>query len=118
MRLNNAAADGQPKAGAVPVPVAVQPDQWFQHALPEAFAHADGVFIAQVARLDQLPEAERLKPEQVVADIAATGKPAFYEPTANDIVAKLKPLVKSGDVVVVFSNGGFDGIHDKLLGSL
>jgi UDP-N-acetylmuramate: L-alanyl-gamma-D-glutamyl-meso-diaminopimelate ligase len=90
----------------------------FQHALPEAFEDADGVFIAQVARLDQLPENERLKPEQVVADIAATGKPAFYEPTAGDIVAKLKPLVKSGDVVVVFSNGGFDGIHDRLLRSL
>jgi UDP-N-acetylmuramate: L-alanyl-gamma-D-glutamyl-meso-diaminopimelate ligase len=90
----------------------------FQHALPAAFVDADGVFIAQVARLEQIPEAERLRPEQVVADIAAAGKPAFYEPTADAIVAKLKPLVKSGDVVVVFSNGGFDGIHGKLLNSL
>ncbi|MFM8364325.1 MAG: UDP-N-acetylmuramate:L-alanyl-gamma-D-glutamyl-meso-diaminopimelate ligase, partial [Verrucomicrobiota bacterium] len=63
----------------------------------------------------QLPENERLNPERVVADIAATGKPAFYEPTADSIVARLKPLAKSGDVVVVFSNGGFDGIHAKLL---
>jgi UDP-N-acetylmuramate: L-alanyl-gamma-D-glutamyl-meso-diaminopimelate ligase len=90
----------------------------FQQALAEAFADADGVFIAQVARLDQLPENDRLKPEQVVADIAATGKPAFYEPTADAIVAKLKPLVQSGDLVVVFSNGGFDGIHEKLLKQL
>ena len=87
----------------------------FQHDLPAAFAEADGVFIAQVARLDQLPPAERLDPERVVSDIAATGKPAFYEPTADSIVARLKPLAKSGDVVVVFSNGGFDGIHSKLL---
>lgn len=87
----------------------------FQHDLPKAFERADGVFIAQVARLDQLPEDQRLDPERVVADIAAMGKPAFYEPTADDIVGKLKPLVKSGDVVVVFSNGGFDGIHKKLL---
>lgn len=87
----------------------------FQHELPKAFAQADGVFLAQVARLDQLPVDERLHPEQVIADIAATGKPAFYEPTADDIVAKLAPLAKSGDVVVVFSNGGFDGIHQKLL---
>lgn len=90
----------------------------FQHTLPAAFEHADGVFIAQVARLDQLPEAERLDPERVVADIAATGKPAFYEPTADTIVTRLKTLAGPGDVVVVFSNGGFDGIHDKLLGQL
>ena len=87
----------------------------FQHALPEAFSGADGVFIAQVARLDQLAEADRLDPERVVADIAATGKPAFYEPTAGAIVARLDPLARSGDLVVVFSNGGFDGIHTKLL---
>ena len=65
-----------------------------------------------------MPENERLKPNQVVADIAATGKPAFYEPTADSIIDRLKPLAKSGDVVVVFSNGGFDGIHQKLLDRL
>lgn len=87
----------------------------FQHDLPAAFGQADGVFIAQVARLEQLPENERLDPEKVVADIAASGKPAFYEPTADDIIERLKPLTASGDVVAVFSNGGFDGIHSKLL---
>lgn len=90
----------------------------FQHDLPAAFAEADGVFISQVARLDQLPANERLDPERVVADIAATGKPAFYEPTADSIIARLKPLAQSGDVVIVFSNGGFDGIHAKLLNLL
>jgi UDP-N-acetylmuramate: L-alanyl-gamma-D-glutamyl-meso-diaminopimelate ligase len=90
----------------------------FQHALPAAFEDAHGVFIAQVARLDQLPEHDRLNPGQVVADIAAAGKPAFYEPTADSIVEKLKPLAQSGDLVVVFSNGGFDGIHEKLLRNL
>jgi UDP-N-acetylmuramate: L-alanyl-gamma-D-glutamyl-meso-diaminopimelate ligase len=90
----------------------------FQDDLPRAFVDADGVFIARVARLDQLPEADRLNPEKVVADIAAQGKPAYYEPTADDIVAKLAPLAQEGDVVVVFSNGGFDGIHQKLLDRL
>lgn len=90
----------------------------FQDALPQAFVDADGVFIARVARLDQLPEADRLNPEKVVTDIAAQGKPAYYEPTADDIVAKLAPLAQEGDVVVVFSNGGFDGIHQKLLDRL
>ncbi len=87
----------------------------FQQSLPAAFVDADGVFIAQIARLEQIPEAERLNPERVVADIVATGRPAFYEPTADAIVERLQPLAAEGDIVVVFSNGGFDGIHSKLL---
>lgn len=87
----------------------------FQHELPAALAVADGVFVAQVAKLEQIPAADRLNPEQVVADIAKTGIPAFYEKDADAIVAKLKPLLKAGDVVAVFSNGGFGGIHQKLL---
>jgi UDP-N-acetylmuramate: L-alanyl-gamma-D-glutamyl-meso-diaminopimelate ligase len=87
----------------------------FQDDLPKAFADADGVFISQIARLDQLPENERLNPERVVSDIAASGRPAFYEATADSIIERLKPLVKTGDIIVVFSNGDFDGIHQKLL---
>jgi len=90
----------------------------FQNELPAAFSGAAGVFIAEVARLDQIPENERLNPARVVSDIAAQGKPAFYEPTADAIVARLGPLAKSGDIVAVFSNGGFDGIHQKLLDRL
>jgi UDP-N-acetylmuramate: L-alanyl-gamma-D-glutamyl-meso-diaminopimelate ligase len=87
----------------------------FQKDLPAALALADGVFVAQVAALEQIPVNERLHPEQVVADINAAGVPAYYEPDATAIVAKLNPLLKPGDVVVVFSNGGFGGIHQKLL---
>ena len=87
----------------------------FQHELPEALKHADGVFIAEVARLEQIPEAERLHPEQMVKDIAKDGRPAFYEKNADAIVDRIAPLLKKKDVVVVFSNGGFDNIHEKLL---
>jgi UDP-N-acetylmuramate: L-alanyl-gamma-D-glutamyl-meso-diaminopimelate ligase len=87
----------------------------FQKDLPAALALADGVFVAQVAALNQISAKERLNPEQVVADINAAGVPAYYEPDATAIVAKLNPLLKPGDVVVVFSNGGFGGIHQKLL---
>jgi UDP-N-acetylmuramate: L-alanyl-gamma-D-glutamyl-meso-diaminopimelate ligase len=87
----------------------------FQQQLPEALKVADGVFISQVARLDQIPEDQRLKPERVVAAIAEVGRPAFYEQNANAIVDRIIPLLKPKDVVVVFSNGGFDNIHEKLL---
>ncbi|MFN2508987.1 MAG: UDP-N-acetylmuramate:L-alanyl-gamma-D-glutamyl-meso-diaminopimelate ligase [Chthoniobacterales bacterium] len=90
----------------------------FQRQLPDALKLADGVFISQVARLEQIPEAERLNPEAVVEAIAASGRPAFYEPDAAHIVDRLVPLLQPKDVVAVFSNGGFDGIHEKILSRL
>jgi len=87
----------------------------FQQQLPEALKLADGVFISQVAKLEQIPENERLKPERVVAAIARAGRPAFYEQNADAIVERIVPLLQPKDVVVVFSNGGFDNIHEKLL---
>jgi len=87
----------------------------FQSELPEAFQHADGVFISEVARLDQIPEKERLRPEAVVKAISKNGRPAFYEKNADTIVDRIVPMLKAKDVVAVFSNGGFDNIHEKLL---
>ena len=90
----------------------------FQDQLARAFDDADGVVMARVAKLEQIPEGERLNPEKVVADIRAGGKEAFYENGTDDIVARARTLAKPGDVIVVFSNGGFDGIHAKLLAAL
>ena len=90
----------------------------FQDQLAGAFEHADGVVMARVAKLEQIPEGERLKPEAVVDAIRASGKPAFYEDGTAAIIARTKELARPGDMVVVFSNGGFDGIHTKLLAEL
>jgi len=90
----------------------------FQSTLPEALKLADGVILAQVARLEQLPPDDRLDPERVVQTIQACGIPAFYEPHVDDILHRVKPLAKPGDVIVVFSNGGFEGIHQRLLTEL
>jgi len=90
----------------------------FQQQLPDALRVADGVFIAQVAKLEQIPQEERLKPEAVVDAIAAAGRPAFYEENANAIVDRIVPMLQPKDIVAVFSNGGFDNIHEKLLARL
>ena len=90
----------------------------FQSELAAALGLADGVIMAPVARLDQLPVNERLDPAKVIQTIKDAGKPAFYEASVDEIVKRVKPLASSGDAVVVFSNGGFGGIHDKLLKEL
>ncbi len=90
----------------------------FQQQLPDALSIADGVILAEVARIEQVPPEDRLDPWKVVKSIQQTGKPAFYEAGINQIVERMKPLARPGDVIVVFSNGGFGGIHDKLLAAL
>ncbi len=87
----------------------------FQQQLSDALSLADGVFISAVSRLEQIPEAERLNPQRVVDAIVKSGRPAFYEKNADAIVDRLVPMVQQNDVVAVFSNGGFDSIHEKLL---
>src|SRR4029450_11275598 len=87
----------------------------FQDRLPEALQLADGIFISQVAALDQIPAAERLDPEGGVSAVAPAARPAYYERAAAAIIERIVPLLQPNDVVTVFSNGGFDGIHEKLL---
>jgi UDP-N-acetylmuramate: L-alanyl-gamma-D-glutamyl-meso-diaminopimelate ligase len=90
----------------------------FQSELVSAFADADAVVVAEVARLEQLPAEQRLDPPRLMAEIRASGKPAEYLPTADAIVDHLKKHTSGGDVVCVFSNGGFGGIHAKLQSAL
>jgi UDP-N-acetylmuramate: L-alanyl-gamma-D-glutamyl-meso-diaminopimelate ligase len=87
----------------------------FQDELAASFADANSVVVAQVARLELLAPEERLDPEKLMQQLAAAGKPAAYLPDADAIVAHVAKNVQGGDVVVVFSNGGFGGIHGKLL---
>ncbi len=90
----------------------------FQRALPDALEGADGIFLADVARKDQLPASDRLDPEKVIEDLRRKGRPAFFESDARAITNRIATLVQQGDVLAVFSNGGFDGIHEKLSAAL
>jgi UDP-N-acetylmuramate: L-alanyl-gamma-D-glutamyl-meso-diaminopimelate ligase len=87
----------------------------FQEELPRALQLADAVVIAQVAALEQIPVKERLHPEAVMRSLADGGRLAFYEPDTEAIIERIVPLLQPNDVVIIFSNGGFDDIHLKLL---
>ncbi len=89
-----------------------------QEQLIEALKEADGSIIAAVANPEKVAAAERLDPAHVAASVQAAGSLCFYEADTTSIVARLKAETHSGDVIVVFSNGGFDGIHGKLLSAL
>ncbi len=90
----------------------------FQQELVDALERADVVVVAEVARLEQLPLGERLNPEKLMQDLRLTGKPAAYLPTVDSIVEHVGSGARPGDVVCVFSNGGFGDIHNRLLARL
>jgi len=71
------------------------------------------VVVAQVARLEQVPAAERLDPERLMQDIKDSGKVGAYLPDVDSIVEHVRKQAGGGDVVCVFSNGGFGGIHSN-----
>ena len=87
----------------------------FQRELTASLSLADGVYITRVDRLQELKENERLNPEAIVEQLQKSGKTAEYSASADDIINRLAPRLQNNDVVAVFSNGKFDGIHDKLL---
>src|SRR5215510_4983638 len=87
----------------------------FQAELASAFDDADSVVISQVARLELLAPEERLNPEKLMLDLRSAGKNAAYLPDVDAIVAHVAKGAQGGEVVCIFSNGGFGGIHGKLL---
>jgi UDP-N-acetylmuramate: L-alanyl-gamma-D-glutamyl-meso-diaminopimelate ligase len=87
----------------------------FQNELANAFADADAIVISEIARLEQISADERLNPEQLMRDLSSAKKNAAYLPDVDSIVAHVSKNVSGGDVICVFSNGGFGGIHGKLL---
>jgi len=90
----------------------------FQKELAEGLSLADESIVSEVARLDQLNPSERLNPSQLIADIHTQGKKASYLPNIEEIVETVATNAKPGDVITIFSNGGFGGIHQKLLKKL
>lgn len=86
----------------------------FQHELANSLALADEVVVAGVFRSDAIPPAERLDLMGVGADLQRRGKRARIISGADGIVQVVAPELRSGDVVAILSNGGFEGIYEKL----
>jgi UDP-N-acetylmuramate: L-alanyl-gamma-D-glutamyl-meso-diaminopimelate ligase len=89
----------------------------FQDDFARAFGAADEVIIAAVFR-SSLPESERLDAVRLVEDLRASGQRARHLPANDDIIRTIVGEHQAGDVVVLMSNGGFGGIHRRLLDAL
>jgi UDP-N-acetylmuramate: L-alanyl-gamma-D-glutamyl-meso-diaminopimelate ligase len=89
----------------------------FQKQFARAFEKADEIVLAPIYR-SSLPEAERLSVDELVTDLQAAGKHARHITDIDVIVKTIVAEHRPGDLVVLMSNGGFGGIHGKLLHAL
>jgi UDP-N-acetylmuramate: L-alanyl-gamma-D-glutamyl-meso-diaminopimelate ligase len=90
----------------------------FQKEFPGSFAPADKTIVAGLYAPEKIRPEERFDPEKAVSEIQATGAEAWYIPDLESILDRLQKNCVSGDVVLIMSSGGFDGIHEKLLDRL
>jgi UDP-N-acetylmuramate: L-alanyl-gamma-D-glutamyl-meso-diaminopimelate ligase len=89
----------------------------FQDDFAKAFVAADEILFAPVFR-STLPEPERLSISKLVRDLRHMGRSARETESVDHIVATISREQRDGDLVVIMSNGGFGGIHQKLLHAL
>jgi UDP-N-acetylmuramate: L-alanyl-gamma-D-glutamyl-meso-diaminopimelate ligase len=87
----------------------------FEETLPVALALADRVVLGGVFRAQQLGDENRLEPEAVAESVRALGKSARVFPSADVIADQISSEAEPGDVLLVMSNGSFDGLCEKLL---
>jgi UDP-N-acetylmuramate: L-alanyl-gamma-D-glutamyl-meso-diaminopimelate ligase len=90
----------------------------FQADFATAFAAADEVVVAAAYLPAKVPVEQRLSEVELVAGLRAHGVAAAFVPTVDAIVARLADELCPGDTVVVLTNGGFGGLHERLLSAL
>ena len=87
----------------------------FQEDYVRAFGGADTVVLAGLFHPERYTSQTAIDPQQMVEQWRSSGKTADYIPEVDNIVSKLGETLGGGEVVVIMSNGGFGGIHQKLL---
>jgi UDP-N-acetylmuramate: L-alanyl-gamma-D-glutamyl-meso-diaminopimelate ligase len=90
----------------------------FERELTGSLALADEVILAAVYQATNIPSEQILHPEHIVQALQAGGNSARQLPDVGAIVDYLVTHLRQGDVVAILSNGGFDGIYQKLPESL
>jgi len=90
----------------------------FQAQYAASFDAADITVIADPYGIDNIPEDERMNPTQLVQEIRMRGNEAFNWPNADAIANRVIANAQPEDVIAILSNGGFGGLHQKVIDGL
>jgi UDP-N-acetylmuramate: L-alanyl-gamma-D-glutamyl-meso-diaminopimelate ligase len=86
----------------------------FQNKLVEALSEADCSILPPLHKPEKVPEGERLDIARVIEDLRALGRAAWNLENVEGIIGHICAEARSGDVIIILSNGGFGGIYEKL----
>lgn len=90
----------------------------FQERYAESFAGSDMVVVREPVPLADIPAEKQFSSERLVQDLRYRDLDAWYFPDTETILDFLVGHARENDVVAIFSNGGFDSIHERLLSRL
>ncbi|MFH2044102.1 MAG: UDP-N-acetylmuramate:L-alanyl-gamma-D-glutamyl-meso-diaminopimelate ligase [Pseudomonadota bacterium] len=90
----------------------------FQDVYPLSFDDADIICISKPPLLEKIPFDERFSSEKLVEDLKTKGKDAYFFNNTQSIIDFLVKTAKSGDLILIMSNGGFENVHERLLAAL
>jgi UDP-N-acetylmuramate: L-alanyl-gamma-D-glutamyl-meso-diaminopimelate ligase len=90
----------------------------FQESLPKALALADRVVLGGVFRAQQLGDENRMNPEAVAESVRELGRDARAFSGSEAIADYLAAEAKPGDLLLIMSNGSFDGLCEKVVNRL
>jgi len=90
----------------------------FENDLAASLATADAAVLGAVNRANLLSDEERMSPARVLQSVRGGGRGAEGFDSAEEIAEYLAAETQPGDLVLVMSNGSFDGLCGKLLGKL
>jgi UDP-N-acetylmuramate: L-alanyl-gamma-D-glutamyl-meso-diaminopimelate ligase len=91
---------------------------FFQEDYASVFGPADLVFLREPPGVEDVPEAERFSSTRLADALKAGGVQARAFPDTDALLASLLNGLGPGDLCLVMSNGGFDGLHQRLLKEL
>lgn len=90
----------------------------FQKDYVEALSEGQEILIARAFDQGKINEGDRFSVEELTQDLVKLGKSSKLFDSADAIVQDLADRTRKSDVVLIMSNGGFDGIYDKLISKL
>lgn len=90
----------------------------FQEDYARAFLPADVVFVAQPFDQSKIQEGDRFSTDRLISDLKKSGKIAETAADVPGLLSRMTSLAKPKDVILIMSNGGFDGIYQKLFKEL
>ncbi len=91
---------------------------FFQEAYVSAFLDADLIVLREPRDPEKFPEGDRFSSARLALDLNSRGKKAHAFDGTDGIVQFLARELHEGDVVLIMSNGSFDGVGRRLLDRL